>query len=123
MHAKGRSAQMILPATRELEAAVMERMWSYGHAVQAEELLRDLSGGREVTRAALAKALGRLCRKGWLRREHLGGVRIYQAALSRQVHVDRLMGDALASRGRPSPVFALQLPSARGTQPMRCTLS
>lgn len=121
MHAGVRAAVMFQPVPYRFEAEVMERVWSYDHAVRAGELLCDLGERHELTETVLTRLLARLCRRGWLRRERVDGAYVYEAAVSRTAQVDRLLRDALTPTANPLPVFVLRLPATPGARlPTRC---
>ncbi|XVQ07604.1 BlaI/MecI/CopY family transcriptional regulator [Spirillospora sp. CA-255316] len=113
---------MGLPRSRDLEAAVMDLMWSYDRAVQVGDVLRDLQWDRTIAPAVMTKLMDRLRRKGWLKYESAGEARLFQPAASRGEYADRLILEVLAAGGDSPPIF-LQIPSIRPPwTSMRCAL-
>ncbi|WP_344595322.1 BlaI/MecI/CopY family transcriptional regulator [Actinomadura vinacea] len=105
----------------DLEAAVMELMWSYDHAVGVRELADDLRRNRAVAPALVAKLVNRLRRSGWLRRELVDGTYLYEPTATRREYADRLMREALASGRNAASAFVIRIPSARAVPgPIRC---
>jgi predicted transcriptional regulator len=97
---------MALPGNDRLEPAVMDRLWSYGRAASAHEVFEDLQDALPTAYASVLRAMERLHRNGWLRREPLDGVHVYEPTASREWHAARLIGDVLGTRHRRAITFA-----------------
>lgn len=81
----------------ELEAAVMDRLWSRGEPATVREVLTDLS--RELAYTTVQTVMDNLCRKGWLRREPDGRAYRYVPVAPREEYTARLLRDALEAGG------------------------
>ena len=83
----------------ELEAAVMDRVWSSPTPVTVRELLAALQSERPLaytTVMTVMTVMDNLHRKGWLTREMDGRAYRYQAVRSREEHSASVMRRALA---------------------------
>lgn len=80
----------------ELEAAVMQRLWSYGRAATVREVLEDLNQDRSLAYTTVMTVMDNLRRKGWLRRQTEGRAYLYEPVFTREEHSARLMRAALA---------------------------
>lgn len=97
----------------QLEAVVMERLWSYGRPVAVREVLEDLRGERTIAYTTVMTVMDNLHRKGFLTREMESRAYRYQPAQSREQHHAALMGQVLAgSRDRAATLlhFLEQMP-------------
>jgi len=81
----------------ELEALVMERMWSAGGAHSVREVLEDLRRDREIAYTTVMTVMERLYRKQLLTRVEQGKAYLYSPALSRADYTARAMAEALAN--------------------------
>ena len=79
----------------ELEAAIMDRVWSSGRPL----LVREIQQTLEPTRAynTVWTVVEILYRKGWLSREKDGRAYRYRATVSRADYAAGLMGEALSA--------------------------
>lgn len=102
----------------ELEAAVMERLWSYGRATTVREVLDDLNRDRALAYTTVMTVMDNLHRKGWLRRQMEGRAYLYEPVSSRQEYSARLMAEALADSTDPQATlvhFLEQMPAEETT--------
>jgi predicted transcriptional regulator len=90
----------------DLEAVVMDRVWSRRGTVTVREVLEDISEHREIAYTTVMSTMDNLHRKGWLARERSGKAFSYWPTLTREEHTARLMRDALDGGGRPELVLA-----------------
>jgi predicted transcriptional regulator len=77
----------------ELEAAIMDRVWSADRPVLVREVHDALPPGRAYNTVLTVVEI--LFRKGWLAREKDGRAYRYQATVSRADYAAGLMGQAL----------------------------
>jgi len=85
----------------ELEAAIMDRLWSRGEPATVREVLAELRGDRELAYNTVLTVMDNLFKKGWLRRERDGRAHRYAPVTSREGYGARLMRDALDASGDP----------------------
>ena len=87
----------------ELEAAIMDRVWSSGRPL----LVREIQQTLEPTRAynTVWTVVEILYRKGWLSREKDGRAYRYRATVTRDDHAANLMGEALAASADHATAF------------------
>ncbi|MQA26417.1 MAG: BlaI/MecI/CopY family transcriptional regulator [Micromonosporaceae bacterium] len=83
----------------ELEAAIMDRLWTWSRPTRVREVLDDLRRERELAYTTVMTVMDNLHRKGLLARERDGRAYRYQATVSREDHTAGLMEAALASGG------------------------
>ncbi|GAA2445552.1 BlaI/MecI/CopY family transcriptional regulator [Actinomadura vinacea] len=81
----------------ELEAAVMDRMWSYGRPANVRQVLEDLQQTRTIAYTTVMTVMDNLHKKGWLRRTRQGRAYIYEPVSSREGYTAKLMREALAT--------------------------
>jgi predicted transcriptional regulator len=86
----------------QLEATVMERIWSWDRPVLVRDLVEDLQRDRAIAYTTVMTVMDNLHRKGLLRRERSGRAYEYTAAQSREQHTADLMEEVLASSGNRS---------------------
>ena len=79
----------------ELEAAIMDRVWSAGGPLLVREMHATLRPERAYNTVLTVVEI--LYRKGWLSREKDGRAYLYRATVSREVYTADLMGEALAA--------------------------
>jgi predicted transcriptional regulator len=79
----------------ELEAAIMDRVWSADTPVLVREVHATLRPERAYNTVLTVVEI--LCRKGWLSREKDGRAHRYRATVSREEYTADLMGEALAA--------------------------
>jgi predicted transcriptional regulator len=83
----------------DLEAAVMDRLWSWARPATVREVLEDLRKSRDLAYTTVMTVMDNLHRKGWLTRELDGRAYRYQPVATRQEYSAELMRQALASSG------------------------
>ncbi len=83
----------------QLEAVVMERLWSHARPVVGREILEELQRDRVIAYTTVMTVLNNLYRKGFVTREMEGRAYRYRSTFTREDHVARLMEQALASSG------------------------
>ncbi|WP_344595324.1 BlaI/MecI/CopY family transcriptional regulator [Actinomadura vinacea] len=81
----------------DLEAVVMERLWSYGRAANVREVLEDLKRDRTIAYTTVQTVMENLHRKGWLRRTKVGRAHVYEPVATKAGYTAKLMRDALAT--------------------------
>ncbi|HZB34393.1 MAG TPA: BlaI/MecI/CopY family transcriptional regulator [Streptosporangiaceae bacterium] len=96
---------MPLPRFGDLEAAVMERLWSYHRPVNVREVLEDLRRDRTIAYTTVMTVMDKLYTKGWLRRTRVGRAYVYEPVASRESYTARLMREALGASGNPAAAF------------------
>jgi predicted transcriptional regulator len=91
----------------ELEAVVMDRVWSRGpaSAITVREVFDGLAAERTIAYTTVMSTMDNLHTKGWLARERDGKAYRYWPTLSREEHSARLMRQALDGGGRPELVL------------------
>jgi predicted transcriptional regulator len=77
----------------ELEAAIMDRIWSGGQPLLVRDVHATLPPGRAYNTVLTVVEI--LWRKGWLAREKDGRAYRYRATVSREDYTARLMGEVL----------------------------
>ena len=86
----------------DLEAAIMDRLWSRPEPMSVRELMEDLRSERDWAYNTILTVVDNLYKKGWLRREPDGRAFRYVPLTSRSDYVARLMRDALTEAGDPA---------------------
>jgi len=81
----------------ELEAAIMDRVWSAGGPLRVREIHDALRPEREPAYNTVLTVVEILYRKGWLARQRDGRAFRYWATVSREEHAADLMGEAFAA--------------------------
>jgi predicted transcriptional regulator len=91
----------------ELEAVIMDRIWSRERAVPitVREVFEELAAERNIAYTTVMSTMDNLHTKGWLARERDGKAYRYWPTLSREEHSARLMREALDGGGRPELVL------------------
>jgi predicted transcriptional regulator len=80
----------------ELEATVMDVLWSTGRPLLVREVIDAMSPERTLAYTTVMTVLDNLHRKGWLGRTREGRAWRYEPVLDRQAYTARLMREALA---------------------------
>ena len=78
-----------------LEAVVMDLLWSWGRPATVREVVDDLVTKREIAYTTVMTVMDNLHRKGWLDRVLDGRAYRYEPVASREEYVARVMRDAL----------------------------
>jgi predicted transcriptional regulator len=86
----------------QLEASVMERIWSWDRPVLVRDVVEDLQRDRAIAYTTVMTVMDNLHRKGLLRRTRSGRAYEYTAAQSREQHTADLMEAVLSSSGNRS---------------------
>ncbi|WP_156452817.1 BlaI/MecI/CopY family transcriptional regulator [Mycobacterium gordonae] len=91
----------------ELEAVVMDRVWSRDPAppTTVREVFDGLAAERTIAYTTVMSTMDNLHSKGWLRRERDGKAYRYWPTLSREQHSARLMREAFDGGGYPDLVL------------------
>ncbi|SFP05380.1 Predicted transcriptional regulator [Amycolatopsis arida] len=89
----------------ELEAVVMDRVWTCADTITVREVFESLKTTREIAYTTVMSTMDNLHRKGWLARERQGRAFRYWPTLTREEYSARLMRDALDAGGNPDVVL------------------
>jgi len=103
----------------ELEAQVMDRLWSADAPQSVRQVLDALPQDRHRAYTTVMTVLDNLHRKGLAYRERVGRAWHYRPAQSREAHTAALMEDALATGGDRTAAlmhFFEQLPPKEAQQ-------
>lgn len=85
----------------DLEAAIMDRLWSAEAPMTVREMLELLAEERDPAYTTVMTVMDNLHTKGWLRRDREGRAYVYQPVASREAYSAELMREALkGSRDR-----------------------
>jgi len=90
----------------ELEAVIMDRLWSWCRAVTVRDVLDDLRQDRAIAYTTVMTVMDNLHRKGWLSRERDGRAYRYRPTASREEYSARLMREALDGSADHATAFA-----------------
>lgn len=85
-------------ALGDLEAEIMELVWKE-EEVSVRHIHQLLEKKREIAYTTVMTVMGRLADKGLLKKEKLGKMYIYQAALSEEEFNDSMAGSILSGLG------------------------
>lgn len=83
----------------ELEAAVMECLWSRSAAASVRDVLGELQASRPLAYTTVLTVLDNLHRKGAVTREMAGRAWLYRPAFSREQHTASMLRDVLGAGG------------------------
>lgn len=81
----------------ELEAKIMDRLWSRHEPATVRDILEDLRADRVIAYTTVMTVMDNLHTKGWLQRELDGRAYRYRPTESREHYVAELMRDALTA--------------------------
>jgi len=81
----------------DLEAKIMDRLWSWNRPATVRDVLDDLRTQRDIAYTTVMTVMDNLHRKGWLQRELDGRAYRYRPTSSRDQYVAALMREALTS--------------------------
>lgn len=90
----------------ELEAAIMDAVWTAARPLRVREVLERLDRDPEPAYNTVHTVTEILFRKGWLSKEKDGRAFRYGATKTREDYVVGLMGDALAVAGDRTATLA-----------------
>ncbi|MCA4727026.1 MULTISPECIES: BlaI/MecI/CopY family transcriptional regulator [Mycobacteriaceae] len=83
----------------DLEAVVMDTVWSYAEPVTVRDVFDELSQQRDIAYTTVMSTMDNLHRKHWLRRERVGRAYSYWPAMTREERSADLMREALHTGG------------------------
>jgi predicted transcriptional regulator len=83
----------------ELEAVIMELLWSRNEPATVREIVTELRRRREIAYTTVLTVMDNLYKKGWLRREPAGRAYRYVPVVSREQHGAQEMRQALENSG------------------------
>ena len=83
----------------DLEASIMDQLWSRDEPCTVREMHTDLQPQRELAYTTVLTVMDNLYKKGWLRRQPVGRAHRYTPTVSRGEYGARLMRDALTASG------------------------
>lgn len=86
----------------ELEAVIMDRLWSRGQPMTVREVFTDLRADRKIAYTTVLTVMDNLRRKGWLRRDADGRAHRYSPVLTREQYGAQVMRQALDGSGDPA---------------------
>jgi predicted transcriptional regulator len=81
----------------DLEAEVMDRMWTLARPLTVRDVLADLHTRRELAYTTVMTVMDNLHRKGWLVREMVSRAYLYTPATTREQYSAQMMESALAA--------------------------
>ncbi|MFF2040351.1 BlaI/MecI/CopY family transcriptional regulator [Kitasatospora sp. NPDC058170] len=81
----------------DLEAEIMDRLWSWGRPAAVREIVDDLRRQRAVAYTTVTTVADILHTKGWLRRDKVGRAWVYEPTCTREAYTAQLMHQALES--------------------------
>jgi predicted transcriptional regulator len=90
----------------QLEALIMDRLWSWGRPATVRAMRDDLAREREIAYTTVMTVMDNLHRKGVLVREKSGRAYLYQPTRSREAHTAELMQEALREGTDLTATFA-----------------
>ncbi|GHF54532.1 hypothetical protein GCM10018790_35510 [Kitasatospora xanthocidica] len=79
----------------DLEAEIMDRLWSWDRPATVREVVDDLRQQRAVAYTTVTTVADILHTKGWLRRDKVGRAWVYRPTCTREEYTARLMHQAL----------------------------
>lgn len=85
----------------ELEAAIMDALWSADGPLPVREIRARMHYGRDVAYTTVMTVTTILFHKGLLRREKAGRAWLYRPAQSRAAYSARIMGEVFSGCGDP----------------------
>jgi predicted transcriptional regulator len=83
----------------ELEAVIMDMMWSRDDSATVRQIFEDLAASRPIAYTTILTVMDNLHRKAFLEREMDGRAWRYRPSASREQHTAQLMRDALEQAG------------------------
>lgn len=86
----------------ELEAAIMDQVWSAAGPVRVREVVEGIRRDREIAYTTVQTVMEILRNKGWLDREKDGRAHRYRATASRADYTAGLMDEALSESADPA---------------------
>ncbi|MFJ6569102.1 BlaI/MecI/CopY family transcriptional regulator [Streptomyces sp. NPDC091292] len=90
----------------DLEAEIMDRLWTWNRPATVREVVDDINETRPVAYTTVMTVTTILHSKGWLVRSKQGRAWLYTPVRSREAYAAALMEDGLgASQDRPAALF------------------
>ena len=86
----------------ELEAVIMDRLWTRREPATVREIVDELRQHREIAYTTVLTVMDNLYKKGWLRREPAGRAHRYTPVATREEYGARAMREALDDSGDPA---------------------
>ncbi|GAA3763249.1 putative transcriptional regulator [Spinactinospora alkalitolerans] len=86
-----------MPRFGDLEAAIMQSVWTNGEPMRVRDVVEDLNRERKVAFTTVQTVMDILFRKGWLQRSKEGRSYRYWAAASQEDYATGLVEEALES--------------------------
>jgi predicted transcriptional regulator len=83
----------------DLEAVVMDEVWSSDHTVTVRNVFDELTTHRDIAYTTVMSTMDNLHRKGWLTRERSGKAYVYRATMTREERSANLMSEAFHTGG------------------------
>ena len=83
----------------DLEAAIMECLWSRSEPASVRDVLGELRTGKQLAYTTVMTVLDNLHRKGVVTREMVGRAWMYQPAWNREQHTATLLREVLGASG------------------------
>ena len=83
----------------DLEAAIMECLWSRSERASVRDVLGELRTGKQLAYTTVMTVLDNLHRKGVVTREMSGRAWLYQPAYSRDEHTAMMLREVLGNSG------------------------
>lgn len=108
----------------DLEAVVMDEVWSSDHAVTVRDVFDELATQRDIAYTTVMSTMDNLHRKGWLEREREGKAYLYRASMTREERSANLMSEAFHAGGDTGLVlsFFLGKMNAEESEQLRAAL-
>ncbi|MEV8098890.1 BlaI/MecI/CopY family transcriptional regulator [Kitasatospora sp. NPDC085879] len=91
----------------QLEAEIMERLWSWGRPATVREVVDDLNAVRPVAYTTVNTVADILFRKGFLHRAKEGRAWVYEPVRSREAYTAEVMREVLGGAGDPRAALML----------------
>ncbi len=90
----------------DLEAEIMDRLWTWNRPATVREVVDDINKHRPVAYSTVMTVTNILHGKGWLLREKSGRAWLYTPVRSREAYAAALMEDGLGtSKDRPAALI------------------
>ncbi|UYQ60621.1 BlaI/MecI/CopY family transcriptional regulator [Streptomyces peucetius] len=90
----------------ELEAEIMDRLWTWNRPATVREVVDDINRHRPVAYSTVMTVTNILHGKGWLVRSKQGRAWLYTPVRSREAYAAALMEDGLGtSKDRPAALI------------------
>ncbi|MFA5710905.1 BlaI/MecI/CopY family transcriptional regulator [Mycolicibacterium sp.] len=90
---------MAFKAFGDLEAVVMDSLWSRSEPATVRNVHDELSAQRQIAYTTVMSTMDNLFRKGWLVRDKVGLAYHYQPTMTREEHSAQLMRTVFESGG------------------------